>query len=107
MPPKVCFISPEYWPLTGGTGSYVYYLSNELLKNGYKIYVVTGSNQAQDIQVNPQLNVSFLKIPKTPIIKSFMLAGASYRKLQSVRDTAGVDITHPQLAVNTKFCGAA
>ena len=35
MAPKVCFISPEYWPLTGGTGSYVYYLSNELLKNGY------------------------------------------------------------------------
>ncbi len=66
MPPKVCFISPEYWPLTGGTGSYVYYLSNQLLKNGYKIYVVTGANQAQDVHVNPQLDVSFLKIPKMP-----------------------------------------
>ncbi|MGA2386496.1 MAG: glycosyltransferase family 4 protein [Candidatus Bathyarchaeia archaeon] len=103
MPPKVCFISPEYWPLTGGTGSYVYYLSNELLKNGYKIYVVTGGNQAQDIQVNPQLGVSFLKIPKTPIVKSFMLAGASYRKLQSVRQTAGVDVTHPQLPLTPNF----
>ncbi len=103
MPPKVCFISPEYWPLTGGTGSYVYYLSNELLKNGYKIYVVTGGNQAQDIQVNPQLNVSFLKIPKTPIVKSFMLAGASYRKLQSVRDNAGVDVTLPQLPLTPNF----
>ncbi len=102
-PPKVCFISPEYWPLTGGTGSYVYYLSNELLKNGYKIYVVTGGNQAQDIQVNPQLDVSFLKIPKTPIIKSFMLAGASYRKLQSISDTAAVDITHPQLPLTPNF----
>ena len=50
----------------GGTGAYVYYLSNELIKNGYKIFVVTGSNQAQDIQVNHQLNVSFLKIPKLP-----------------------------------------
>jgi glycosyltransferase involved in cell wall biosynthesis len=103
MPPKVCFISPEYWPLTGGTGSYVYYLSNVLLKNGYRIYVVTGSNQAQDIQVNPQLDVSFLKIPKTPIVKSFMLAGASYRKLQSVRDTAGVDVAHPQLPLTPNF----
>ncbi len=27
-PHKVCFISPEYWPLSGGTGAYVYYLSN-------------------------------------------------------------------------------
>jgi len=100
---KICFISPEYWPLTGGTGSYVYYLSNELLKNGYKIYVVTGANQAQDVQVNPQLDVSFLKIPKTPIVKSFMLAAASRRKLQSGKSTANVDICHPQLPLTPNF----
>ncbi len=103
MSHKVCFISPEYWPLTGGTGSYVYYLSNELIKNGYKIYVVTGSNQAQNIKVNPQLDVSFLKIPRTPIVKSFMLAAASNRKLQGVRGTANVDITHPQLPLTPNF----
>lgn len=103
MPHKVCFISPEYWPLTGGTGAYVYYLSNELLKNGYKIYVVTGSNQVQDIKVNPQLDVSFLKIPKMPIVKSFMLAAASNRKLSSVQKTANVDITHPQLPLTPNF----
>ena len=103
MPNKVCFISPEYWPLSGGTGAYVYYLSNELLKNGYKIYVVTGSNQGQDVHVNPQLDVSFLKIPKIPIVKSFMLAGNSQRKLNSVRKTANVDITHPQLPLTPNF----
>jgi len=103
MAQKVCFISPEYWPLTGGTGAYVYYLSNELLKNGYQIYVVTGSNQTQDIQVNPQLGVSFLKIPKMPIVKSFMLAANSNRKLNSVRDTAHIDITHPQLPLTPNF----
>jgi glycosyltransferase involved in cell wall biosynthesis len=103
MAHKVCFISPEYWPLTGGTGAYVYYLSNELLKNGYRIHVVTGSNQAQDIKVNPQLDVSFLKIPKMPIVKSFMLAQASNRKLQSVRNTAKVDIIHPQLPLTPNF----
>ena len=103
MSRKVCFISPEYWPLSGGTGAYVYYLSTELLKNGYQIYVVTGSNQAQDIQVNPQLDVSFLKIPKMPIVKSFMLAAASNRKLSSVRNTAQVDIAHPQLPLTPNF----
>jgi len=103
MARKVCFISPEYWPLTGGTGAYVYYLSNELLKNGYQIYVVTGSNKAQDIQVNPQLGVSFLKIPKMPIVKSFMLAANSNRKLNSVRDTVNIDITHPQLPLTPNF----
>jgi len=103
VPPKVCFISPEYWPLTGGTGSYVYYLSNQLIKNGYKIYVVTGGNQAQDVHVKTQLDVSFLKIPKTPIVKSFMLAAASSRKLQSVKETADIDITHPQLPLTPNF----
>lgn len=100
---KVCFISPEYWPLTGGTGSYVYYLSSELLKNGYQIYVVTGQNQTKDVHVNPQLDVSFLKIPKTPIVKSFMLAATSNRKLQSVRHTANVDVMHPQLPLTPNF----
>jgi glycosyltransferase involved in cell wall biosynthesis len=103
MAPKICFISPEYWPLTGGTGSYVYYLSSELLKNGYKIHVVTGANQARDVKVNPQLDVSFLKIPKTPIVKSFMLAAASNRKLKSIKDTANVDVTHPQLPLTPNF----
>jgi len=103
MSPKVCFISPEYWPLTGGTGSYVYYLSNKLQKNNYTVYVVTGANQTRDIHANPQLDVSFLSIPKTPIIKSFMLAANSSRKLQSVKNTANIDIMHPQLPLTPSF----
>jgi glycosyltransferase involved in cell wall biosynthesis len=99
----VCFISPEYWPLSGGTGAYVYYLSNELIKNGYKICVVTGSDQTLDIKVNEQLNVFFLKIPKMPVIKSFLLAASSYRKLNSVRETVNVDITHANLPLTPNF----
>jgi glycosyltransferase involved in cell wall biosynthesis len=100
---KVCFVSPEYWPLTGGTGSYVYYLSNELLKNGYKIQVITGSNQTRDVHVNPQLDVSFLKSPKMPAVKSFLLAGNSNRKLQSIKESADIDIMHPQLPLTPNF----
>ncbi|MDR1993682.1 MAG: glycosyltransferase family 4 protein [Nitrososphaerota archaeon] len=103
MPPKVCFISPEFWPLTGGTGSYIYYLSRELQKNGYPIYVVTGANQTKDVHVNPQLDISFLNIPKAPIIKSFMLAAKSNSKLQNVHKTARVDIIHPQLPLTPSF----
>jgi glycosyltransferase involved in cell wall biosynthesis len=100
---KVCFVSPEYWPLTGGTGSYVYYLSNELIKNGHKILVVTGSDQTLDIKVNEQLNVSFLKIPKTPVVKSFVLAASSYRKLGRAREKFNVDITHANLPLTPNF----
>jgi glycosyltransferase involved in cell wall biosynthesis len=100
---RVCFVSPEYWPLSGGTGAYVYYLSNELIKNGYKIYVVTGSDQTLDVKVNERLHVSFLKIPKTPVIKSFMLAASSYRKLNSVPTNVNVDITHANLPLTPNF----
>jgi glycosyltransferase involved in cell wall biosynthesis len=100
---RVCFVSPEYWPLSGGTGAYVYYLSNELIKNGYKIYVVTGSDQTLDVKVNEQLEVFFLKTPKVPVIKSFMLAASSYRKLNSIRERANVDITHANLPLTPNF----
>ncbi|MGZ4850222.1 MAG: glycosyltransferase family 4 protein [Candidatus Bathyarchaeia archaeon] len=100
---SVCFVSPEYWPLSGGTGAYVYYLSNELIKNSYKIWVVTGSNQTIDVKVNEQLNVFFLKIPRTPIVKSFLLAASSYRKLNSVRHSVDLDITHANLPLTPNF----
>jgi glycosyltransferase involved in cell wall biosynthesis len=103
MAHSVCLVSPEYWPLSGGTGAYVYYLSNELLKNGYRIYVVTGSNQTVDVTVNEQLKVFFLKIPRTPIVKSFLLAANSYRKLNSERPNIDIDVTHVNLPLTPNF----
>jgi glycosyltransferase involved in cell wall biosynthesis len=100
---KVCFISPEYLPLSGGTGAYVYYLSNELMKHGYSVCIVTGYSQAGDIRVNEKLFVFFLRTSKTPIVKSFMFAGSSLRKLNSVRGTVNVDITHANLPLVPNF----
>ena len=100
---KVCFISPEYLPLSGGTGAYVYYLSKGLMKNGYETCIVTGYSEARDVKVNAQHSVYFLKTSKTPIVKSFMFAGSSLRKLNSVRDTAGVDVTHVNLPLVPNF----
>ncbi len=100
---KVCFISPEYLPLSGGTGAYVYYLSNELMKHGYSVCIVTGYSQAGDVRVNEKLSVFFLRTSKTPIVKSFMFAGSSLRKLNSVRDSVHVDITHANLPLVPNF----
>jgi glycosyltransferase involved in cell wall biosynthesis len=100
---KVCFISPEYVPLSGGTGSYVYYLSNELVSNGYSIHIVTGSQTAGDVQLSEKLSVSFLKTPRLPIIKSFMFAGSSHQKLNALRDKIKADITHVNLPLVPNF----
>jgi len=81
----------------------VYYLSNELVKNGYRIYVVTSSDQQLDIKVNRQLKVFFLKIPKTPVVKSFLFAAACYRKLNSQRGAINMDIAHANLPLTPNF----
>ena len=65
---KVCFVSPEYLPLAGGTGAYVYYLSRELMKHGHSICVVTGYAESADIKISEQLSAFFLKTPKTPLV---------------------------------------
>jgi glycosyltransferase involved in cell wall biosynthesis len=100
---KVCFISPEYLPLSGGTGAYVYYLSRELMKHGNRICIVTGYDEARDVKVNEQLNVYFLKVFKTPIVKSFIFAASSRRKLNQIRDAADVDIAHVNLPLVPHF----
>ncbi len=100
---KICFISPEYLPLAGGTGSYVYYLTNELIRNGYNIHIVSGSTQAKDVRINPHLSVSFLKTPKMPIVKSFLFAASAARKLSSIKGSTQIDVTHANLPLVPNF----
>src|SRR3972149_11639970 len=106
---KVCFLSPEYLPLSGGTGAYVYYLSNELMKRGTSACVVTGYDESRDVKINEQHYVFFLKTPKAPIVKSFLFAASAFRKLNQMRGKFPVDIAHvnlplvPSFAVPTGF----
>jgi len=106
---KVCFISPEYLPLSGGTGAYVYYLSNELMKRGDSAYIITGHDESRDVKVNWQHYVFFLKTLKAPVVKSFLFAGSAFRKLNKMRGSFPVDIAHvnlplvPSFAVPTGF----
>jgi glycogen(starch) synthase len=100
---RVCFISPEYLPLSGGTGAYVYYLSNELTKRGHSVYIITGYDESADVEVNEQLRVFFLKTPKTPIVKSFLFAGSAFRKLNKMRGAFPTDIAHANLPLVPSF----
>jgi glycosyltransferase involved in cell wall biosynthesis len=100
---KVCFISPEYLPLSGGTGAYVYYLSNELMKRGNSAYIVTGYDESRDVKVNQQHHIFFLKTLKAPVVKSFLFAASASRKLNKIRGSFPVDITHVNLPLVPSF----
>ena len=100
---KVCFISPEYLPLSGGTGAYVYYLSNELMKRGNSAYIVTGYAESRDVKINDQHYVFFLKTPKAPVVKSFLFAASAFRKLNQIRGRFPIDIAHVNLPLVPSF----
>ena len=100
---KVCFISPEYLPLSGGTGAYVYYLSNELMKLGNSACIVTGYNESRDVKINEQHYIFFLKALKAPVVKSFLFAASASRKLSKLRSGFPIDITHVNLPLVPSF----
>jgi glycosyltransferase involved in cell wall biosynthesis len=100
---RVCFISPEYFPLSGGTGAYVYYLSKELMKFGNSACIVTGYNESRDVKISEQHYIFFLKALKAPVVKSFLFAAAASRKLSSLRGSFPVDITHVNLPLVPSF----
>jgi glycosyltransferase involved in cell wall biosynthesis len=100
---RVCFISPEYLPLSGGTGAYVYYLSKELMKFGNSACIVTGYNESRDVKISEQHYIFFLKALKAPVVKSFLFAAAASRKLSSLRGSFPVDITHVNLPLVPSF----
>jgi len=100
---KVCFLSPEYLPLSGGTGAYVYYLSNELMKLGNSASIVTGYNESRDVKINEQHQIFFIKSLKAPVVKSFLFAAAASRKLNQLRGSFPVDIAHVNLPLVPSF----
>ncbi|KON34100.1 MAG: hypothetical protein AC479_02020 [miscellaneous Crenarchaeota group-6 archaeon AD8-1] len=100
---EVCFVSPEYLPLSGGTGSYVYYLSKELIKNNYFTSIVTGYDENKDIRINKQQQAFFLKTLKVPIIRSFLFAGSAHRKLKKINEKNPMDIVHVNLPLVPSF----
>jgi glycosyltransferase involved in cell wall biosynthesis len=100
---SVCFISPEYLPLSGGTGAYVYYLSNELMKLGNSACIVTGHDENRDVRINERHRIFFLKTLKAPVVKSFLFAASARRKLSSLRGSFPVDVTHVNLPLVPSF----
>jgi glycosyltransferase involved in cell wall biosynthesis len=100
---KVFFVSPEYLPLSGGTGAYVYYLSNELIKLGNSIHIITSYDQSRDLKINEQLQVYFLKTIRIPVLKSFLFADAASRKINTIKENVKVDVVHVNLPLVPSF----
>jgi len=102
---NVCFITPEFYPISGGTGSYVYYLSNMLVKHGNIVSVVTkDSGYALASQATAEKIRTFtVKASGIPVIDPLLFFRASSRKLNEIKSQFKLDIAHANLPLIPNF----
>jgi glycogen(starch) synthase len=99
---NVCFVSPEYYPISGGTGAYVYYLSQELQKYGCRIHIVTRSTKDSTEIING-INITYIRSVGNPLIKYLGFARSASRKLEELGEKSAFDVIHVNLPLVPNF----
>ena len=100
---NVCFITPEYQPITGGTGAYVNYLSRALASSGNNVYIVTKGETEKSEDLSEKIHVFYLKTFRRPIISPLHFYGLSFRKLSEINRRFNIDIAHANLPLTPSF----
>ena len=100
---KVCLISPEYLPVSGGTGAYVRYLSTELVKCGNSVYVMAGYDENGEVKLDENYYVFLVKTLKNPVIKSFLFSFSASKRLSEIDRRFAIDIAHANLPLVSSF----
>lgn len=96
---NICFVTPEYIPLVGGTGSYVYYLSENLARYGNSVYVVTKNNLGK----NGRATVLSVKTFRISPLDNFFFYIRSSQKIMQINEKVPVDIVHVNLPLVPSF----
>ncbi|MEM2953534.1 MAG: glycosyltransferase family 4 protein [Candidatus Bathyarchaeia archaeon] len=100
---NVCFITPEYYPITGGTGSYVYYLSSMLVKHGNSVCIVTKNSGHGKEKACEKTRILSIKASRVPVIDPLLFFRASYEKLNAIKAKFPVDVAHANLPLIPSF----
>ena len=99
---NVCFVSPEYFPISGGTGAYVYYLSRRLQKLGHTVYVVA-RHSLDSVEVIDGVNVNYIKAGGNTLTRYWRFARSAFKKLKELDKRWGFDIIHTNLPLVPNF----
>lgn len=100
---NVCFITPEYIPIMGGIGSYVYYLSNILANYRNLVYIVTKGYSEEEKKLCDKIWVFRLKTFKTPLLELVLFYRLSSKKLMEINKKFSIDIAHVNLPLVPSF----
>lgn len=99
---KICFVSPEYFPISGGTGAYVYYLSRKLQKLGHNVHVVA-RHSVDSTEIVDGVNVNYVRGVGNPFTRYWRFARSASKKLEELNRNFGFDIIHSNLPLVPSF----
>ncbi len=99
---NVCFVTPEYFPISGGTGAYVYYLSHSLQKVGHNVHVVARDNQDSEKVVNG-IDVHYIKGVGNALTRYWRFARSASKKIEELNNKIGFDVIHANLPLVPSF----
>lgn len=99
---NVCFVTPEYFPISGGTGAYVYYLSQYLQKLGHNVHVVARHNEDSEDIVDG-VNVHYRKGKGNAVTRYWRFARSASTKIKELNEKIRLDIIHANLPLVPSF----
>jgi glycosyltransferase involved in cell wall biosynthesis len=99
---NVCFVTPEYFPISGGTGAYVYYLSHSLQKLGHNVHVVARDEQDSERTING-IQVHYIKGVGNALTRYWRFARSASKKIEALNKQNGIDIIHANLPLVPSF----
>ena len=99
---NICFVSPEYFPISGGTGAYVYYLSRQLQELGHNVHVVA-RHRVNSTKIVDGVNVNYIKGVGSPLTKYWRFARSTPKKLEELHKKIGFDVVHANLPLIPSF----
>jgi glycosyltransferase involved in cell wall biosynthesis len=99
---NVCFVTPEYFPISGGTGAYVYYLSQYLRKLGQNVHVVARHSEDSEDTVDG-VDVHYRKGKGNAVTRYWRFARSASKKLKELDKKIGLDIIHANLPLVPSF----
>jgi glycosyltransferase involved in cell wall biosynthesis len=99
---NVCFVTPEYFPISGGTGAYVYYLSHSLQKLGHNVHVVARHSEDAEDTVDG-IKVHYIKGTGNALTRYWRFARSASKKIEELNKQIGFDVIHANLPLVPSF----
>lgn len=99
---NVCFVTPEYFPISGGTGAYVYYLSHNLQKLGHNVHVVARHSEDSE-EVFSGIDVHYIKGVGNALTRYWRFARSASKKIEELNKKKGFDVIHANLPLVPSF----